>query len=73
MATKRKQQTVQFLFEASSENDITRCVISTSSGTLAEKNKERTVCLSPSSEGLIIDKDINCDKRNDQLIQKKSV
>jgi hypothetical protein len=30
-ATKRKQQTVQFLFEASPENNITRCVISKTS------------------------------------------
>ena len=28
MTSKRKQQTVQFLFEASPENNITRCVIS---------------------------------------------
>ncbi len=40
MATKRKQQTVQFLFEASPENNITRCLISSTSNTF--ENNEKT-------------------------------
>ncbi|CAB4018594.1 Ankyrin repeat domain-containing 49 [Paramuricea clavata] len=38
-ATKRKQQTVQFLFEASPENNITRCVISKTSNTFGNNEE----------------------------------
>ena len=39
MASKRKQQTVQFVFEASPENNITRCVISTTANTFNDQGK----------------------------------
>lgn len=41
MATQRKHQTVQFLFEASPENNITRCVISKTSDTFENDQTER--------------------------------
>ena len=41
MATQRKQQTVQFLFEASPENNITRCVISKTSDTFENNENEQ--------------------------------
>lgn len=42
MAAQRNQQTVQFLFEASPENNITRCVISKTSNTF-ENNQTKQV------------------------------
>ena len=42
MAAQRKQETVQFLFEASPDNNITRCVISKTSNTF-ENNQTKQV------------------------------
>ena len=40
MTSKRKQRTVQFLFEASPENNITRCVISSTRSSTFENGQE---------------------------------
>lgn len=53
MATKRKQQTIQFLFEASPENNITRCLISTTSNTFEN------------SEGQNVPREISFQKQRD--------
>ncbi len=57
MATKRKQQTVQFLFEASPENNITRCLISSTSNTF--ENNEKTNYSNDRSSQIAADKITN--------------
>ena len=71
-ATKRKQQTVQFLFEASPENNITRCVISKTSnifGNNEEGDSDDDRFAQITSEKVIDRKEsrLNTYRNNDEL------